>query len=233
MKFLPERYSPGFCLPDNSPWIIPHPHRTINPRTTALNQVPFWATVTKCFELNRFYSELYLSEGSIAIGDPSTERIVNPLLELRSFSTFFSLMLCYWVTKLKWNISKLRLELISNSTTNNVNIQWWSGNLINMFKMPMDGVFWSQLNNVLQVPRCRECSSTLSVRVAQVPKYFECSSLLSVFSARAPRALECPERLVFSSASSARMSDCLQRAYRVPTEYPNGTKFWIFICPNR
>ena len=102
-----------------------------------------------------------------------------------------------------------------------------------MFKMPMDGVFWSQLSNVLQVPRCRECPSTLSVRVPQVPKYLECSSLLSVFSARAPRVLECPERLVFSSASSARMSDCLQRAYRVPAEYPNGTKFWIFICPNR
>ena len=78
MKFFPERFPPGFCLPDNSPWIIPHPHRTINPRTTTLNQVPFWTTVTKCFELSRFYSKLYLSEESIATGESSTERIVNP-----------------------------------------------------------------------------------------------------------------------------------------------------------
>ena len=54
-----------------------------------LNQVTLWTTIEDCFELGLFESELNLIETSIATEDRSRGGIVNPLLELWPFSTFF------------------------------------------------------------------------------------------------------------------------------------------------
>ena len=43
----------------------------------------------KYFDLSRIESELHLSEAIIATGYPTKAVIVNPLLELRPFYTFF------------------------------------------------------------------------------------------------------------------------------------------------
>ena len=93
--------------PDNYPPLDNYP------KTTG----PLWMSpLDYCWEMFRVESELHLSEASIATGDPSRRGIVNPLLELWSFS-FFSLVLCYWVTKLKRTFSHPPLELISSSTS--------------------------------------------------------------------------------------------------------------------
>ena len=52
----------------------------------------------------------------------------------------------------------------------------------------------------------------------QVPQVQDCLECL--------KWLECP------SVLSTRMLECLQNAYKIPTECPDGTKFWIFVCPN-
>ena len=64
----------------------------------------------------RVESELHLSEASIATGDPSRRGIVNPLLELWSFSFFFisTVLLSH---KIKKTFSHPPLELIYSSTS--------------------------------------------------------------------------------------------------------------------
>ena len=50
---------------------------------------PLLTTIEKCFETSCFLPELLISGTSIATGNPSRRDIVNPFLELLSFSSFF------------------------------------------------------------------------------------------------------------------------------------------------
>ena len=85
IKLPPRKLLPSFCPPDNYPSLDNYP------KTTG----PLWVSpLDYCWEMFRVESELHLSEASVATGDPSRRGIVNPLLELWSFS-FFSLVLCY------------------------------------------------------------------------------------------------------------------------------------------
>ena len=81
-----------------------------------------------------------------------------------------------------------------------------------MLKMPVNGVPWSLIKKCLKPP------SILSTKVPQVLDCVECLECL--------KWLECPNVLC------TRMLERLQNAYGMPTECPDGTKFWIFICPN-
>ena len=81
--------------------------------------------------------------------------------------------------------------------------------------MPANEVPSSMLKNVPQVLKYLEYPST---HVPQVHNCLECLECL--------KWLECP------SVLSIRMLECLQNAYGMPIECPDGTKFWIIICPN-
>ena len=82
-----------------------------------------------------------------------------------------------------------------------------------MLKIPVNGVPWSLLKKVPQAHKY------LEYPIIQVPQVHDCLE-----------CLECLKWIEFPSVLSTRMLEWLQNAYGMPIEYPDGTKFWIFIC---
>ena len=91
MKFTTRQLPPGLLplgqLPLNNSFQDNYA-QTIAPPPPPPSSSP-WTIIEKYFDLSRIESELHLSEAVIATGYPTKAVIVNPLLELRPFYTFF------------------------------------------------------------------------------------------------------------------------------------------------
>ena len=144
-----------------------------------LNSFPSWQ-LGNCLELSGFESKLHLSKASIATRDHC-----QPIIRAATIFYVFSLVLCYWVMKLKWTFSQpsaLAAEYLNNyfkhvylkcdnvPISYKVNIQWQLGNSTSMLKMSVNG---RPSNLLSKVPQVLKRPSALSARVPWLSKFFE------------------------------------------------------------